>query len=333
MKHTMFCSFVVLAVAAALLWGCSKNDNNPVAPTGPVYPVTVTVHNPAGEAQGGATVFLKGKPENDPVFSAITDTSGKATIKAPAGVQTLVAKIGSVFQAEFNVNVAASDSGTNAGVVTLQQNTSLKVLVVKADAEQLENVLRDPKIGFTAFDSVSIYDMRDSATSDSTRLLNFFRQYTLIFSDCNGGDEGGYPLLSRIYGRYVQGGGKIYGGHYNYYNLQVIWQGYYDSTDIQGSPSTDTIQIVDVNLQHYLGFAAARWNSTDYRALSGYEKFSNIPPASTVYGVIKNTSPSVPVIVENHAGTGKYLWTDYHNQDIKDDPTLIKIVQYFLYSL
>jgi hypothetical protein len=52
-----------------------------------------------------------------------------------------------------------------------------------------------------------------------------------------------------------------------------------------------------------------------------------------VYGVIYRTSPSVGVIVENYIGTGKYLWTDYHNQDIKDDPKLVKIVQYFLLSM
>ena len=37
--------------------------------------------------------------------------------------------------------------------------------------------------------------------------------------------------------------------------------------------------------------------------------------------------------MENHIGSGKYLWTDYHNQDIKDDVKLVKLVKYFLYSL
>jgi hypothetical protein len=46
------------------------------------------------------------------------------------------------------------------------------------------------------------------------------------------------------------------------------------------------------------------------------------------------TSPrGVPVIVENKLGTGKYLWTLYHNQDILRDPRLVRIVRYFLYTM
>jgi hypothetical protein len=58
-----------------------------------------------------------------------------------------------------------------------------------------------------------------------------------------------------------------------------------------------------------------------------------------VYAVFTNTPGSttspqgVPVIIENRLGTGKYLWTIYHNQDILSDARLVRIVRYFLYSL
>ncbi len=325
----------LLFVLAIAVIGCKKDDEttNPPA-SGATYPVTATILNPAGLPQGGATLTLKNPPSNDPKFTGVSDSTGKATIQAPAGAQILVAKIGSVFLTETPVNVAASPTGTNVGTIRLQQNTTTtRVLVVKASAEQLENVLR--RIGFTTFDSTTISAMRDSANADSVRFLNFLKQYTLIFSDCDGSTEGGssYARMSRTYGRYIQDGGKMYGGHYNYYHLQRIWTSSYSRFDTQNPSGNDTLLIVDTNLGLYVGFTIIRWNSIDSRGLSGYEKFSDIPTNTKVYGVIKNTSPAVPVICENYVGTGKYLWTDYHNQDIINDPQLIKIVQYFLYSL
>jgi hypothetical protein len=293
----------------------------------------MTVQNPGGQAQGGALVALKNPPYADPSFLAYTDTAGKATIMAPAGVQTIVAKMGTIFQNEVTVTVVAGTTPLTVPPVRLVQNTALKVLVVQASAEQLEDVLHI--IGFATFDSTTIYELRDSANVDSTRVLNRLKQYSLVFSDCDGGSEGGsaYAALSRVYGRYVAQGGKMYGGHYNYYHLQRVWQTYFDGADGQGNTSTDSLRIVDASLAGYVGFTSAKWISIDSRNLSGYEKFSDLPPSSKVYGVIKNTAPAVGVIVENYAGTGKYLWTDYHNQDIKDNANLVKLVKYFLYSM
>jgi hypothetical protein len=315
-----------------MLQSCSKNSVN----NEPVYPVTAIVLNPAGTPQGGAILKLNGKADNDPTFAAVTDSTGTATIKAPAGQQTLVAKMGSIFQSTISVNVQASQSGTNAGPVKLAQNTALKVLVVQASAEQIENVLRDPIIGFTTFDSITVYDLNDSVAADSNRALAFLEKYTLVFSDCDGGSEYSYVPLSGVYKRYIQNGGKIYGGHYNYYHLERIFSPYYSHEDDQ-QPSVDSIHIINTQLSSYLGFTVAMWVSADSRNLSGYEKFTDAPPSSKIYAVIQGTSPAVAVIVENDLGSGKYLWTDYHNQDVIDasprDPRLVKIVQYFLYSL
>lgn len=324
---------LLLLLSGAAMLGCKK-DENPANPSA-TYPVTATVLNPAGQPQGGATLTLKNPPSASAIFSAITDSLGRATIQSPAGNQVLVAKIGSVFLTEITVNVQANPSGTNAGTITLRQNTTggTRVLVVKASAEVLENVLRRPTIGFTTFDSTTVRAMRDSAVADSNRLLTFLRQYTLIFSNCDGGSESGFPLLSRVYGRYIEQGGKMYGGHYNYHNLRVIWPPSYRTPDNQNRRPNDSLQIVDANLRIYLGFSVVKWRSDDSRFLSGYEKFSDLPPTTKVYGVIAGTAPPVAVITENYLGTGKYLWTDYHNQDIINYPELLKIVQYFLYSL
>jgi hypothetical protein len=337
-KVLVVCLVVFLAAGMVMVqFGCKKDDTT-TAPatgyTGPVYPVTATVLNPVGQPQGGALLTLQNPPVADPRFSAYTDTAGKATIQSPAGAQVLLAKMGTVFQATINVTVAASSTPTNAGTLQLQQNTALKVLVVKASAEQLENVLR--AIGFTTFDSTYIDALRDSAIADSTRLLNYLKGYSLVFSDCHGSTEGGsaYAPLSRTYGRYVAGGGKMYGGHYNYYHLQRIWPPYYMLEDTQYGPSRDSLKIVDAALAGFVGFSVASWDSSaDSRRLSGYEKFTDLPPGSKVYGTIFWTNPQIAVIVENYSGGGKYLWTDYHNQDIKDVVRLRKIVEYFLYSM
>ena len=336
-------SFFTLLVSSVLILGlffggCTKKDNNPATAGDPsvLFWVTAIVLNPAGQPQGGALVLLKNAPQGvQGVFSAYSDSLGKASVQSPSGPQVLVVSIGSAFLTEIPLTVTTSSSGTSAGTIKLQQNTTVKVLVVHASAEQLEDVLKDPKIGFTTFDENTIYALRDSANADTTRLLTYLKQYTLIFSDCDGGSEGSsnYANLSKTYGKYVAQGGKMYGGHYNYYHLQRIWPTFYTTRDYQGNTSTDSLSIIDATLSTYVGFSVAKWVSIDSRRLSGYEKFSNLPANTKVYGIIKGTNPLCPVIAENKVGLGKYLWTDYHNQDIKDDPKLIKLVQYFLYSL
>lgn len=335
MKHHLLFGLLAVAFAVSIVViGCKKDDETTTPTEGPTYPVSATVLNPQGQPQGGALLTLKNPPSANPIYSAYTNSAGQATIQSPAGNQILVAKIGSAFLTEFPVNVAANPAGTNAGTITLIQNTSVRVLVVQASAEQLEDVLH--VIGFNSFDSTTIYAMRDSADADSSRFLTWLRQYTLVFSDCHGGSEGSssYALLSRVYGRFVAAGGKMYGGHYNYYHLQRIWPTFYDNQDFQGTPSTDTLQIIDQSLGGFVGYTLASWDSSaDSRHLSGYEKFSDLPSGSKTYAVIYRTSPSVGVIVENYIGTGKYLWTDYHNQDIKNVTRLVKLVQYFLLTL
>ena len=325
--------FLLLLLLGLLVFACKKDGENPVDPSA-TFPVTAIVLGPSGNPQGGATLSLQNPPSNDPKFSTTTDSSGKGTVQSPAGPQVLIAKIGTVFQATINVNVAANPAGTNAGTVRLVQNTTLgRTLVIFAGCEQLERVLRDTAIAYYLYDSTTVSQMRSQATADSTALLNYLKQYSLVFSDCNCGDETGYPLLARIYGRYVQQGGKMYGGHYNYMNLQYIFAPSYRTST---SSSNDSLTITDVNLSTALGYTIIRWPGS-----TGYEKYTDLPAggSSTVYAVFTRTpgSPSspqgVPVIVENRIGTGKYLWTIYHNQDILSDTRLVRIVRYFLYAL
>ena len=330
MKKNYF-GLIVFFFVVVLYSGCSDDSTSGSGSNIPTYAVTATVLNPQGQKQGGALLSLKNPPFQDPKFSAYTDSSGKATIQAPEGNQILLAKIGSAFASEISVNVKPLASGTIADTLRLVQNTAVKVLVVKASAEQLENVLR--VIGYSTFDSMQVSSLRDSVRIDSTRALELLKKYTLIFSNCDAGSEDYYPVLSRVIGRYVQQGGKVYGGHYNYYNLRKVWIPNFTIYDTQNKRPNDSISIIDIELQNFLGFSTAKWNSSDSRALSGYDKFSDLPTTSKIYGTIYGTSPAVGVIVENYLGSGKYLWTDYHNQDIKSDPKLVKIVQYFLLTL
>lgn len=183
--RSRFSSLVVLLALGIMIQSCSKSSSTSNVP---VYPVTATILNPVGLPQAGAILKLQGKADNDSIYASVTDTAGTATIKAPAGNQTLVAKLGSVFQVTFNVNVAASQSGTNAGTHQVTRNSALKVLVVQASAEQIENVLQT--LNFGAYDSIYVSDLIDSIATDSVKAQNYLAKYTLIFSDCDGGSEG-----------------------------------------------------------------------------------------------------------------------------------------------
>lgn len=325
---------VMLFIISLLNTGCKKDDN-PVDNVA-TYPVELTILNPAGLPQGGALVSLVNPPQSGDSYSGYTDSSGTVTLKAPEGAQVFLAKMGSALTVEIPFTVKATNDVTQnrPAPKQLQQNGTVKILVVKASAEEIENVLRDSKINFNTFTETDIDTLRDWANTDSVGLYNYLKTFSLIFSDCHAGSEGNddYALLSRTYGRYVQNGGKMYGGHYNYYHLQRIWPGYYQTRNYYEA-GTDSISIINADLSNYLGITVAEWHSSDGRNLSGYEKFDDLPTNAKIYGIINGSSPAVGVIVENYIGTGKYLWTDYHNQDIKNDALLIKLVQYFLYSL
>ena len=317
--------------------GCAKDEttingpNTNTDPNAPTYPVTVTVLGPSGAPQGGVTVTLQNPPRVDSIFTAITNSLGMATIQSPSGNQVIIATIG-VFQKSITVTVNASATGNIiTAPIQLVQNTSLgKTLVIYADYENIEDVLRDTTIGYTAFDTTNVYYMRARVISDSTALLNYLKQYAIVFSDCNGGDEHLYPEIARLYGRYVQQGGKIYGGHYNYMNLQYIFPQSY-ITSISGSG--DSLRIINTNLSTAVGYSVINWSS------SWFTPYSELPVNSTVFAVISGSSGTTsspqgtPIIVENRLGTGKYVWTTYHNQNILSDPRLVRIVRYFLYNM
>jgi hypothetical protein len=332
-------SMVAIVICIFMINGCDESTKCPVCPAGPgvtTYHVTATVLGPSGAPQGGAIITLVNPPNQTGIFIDTTDANGQGTIEAPAGAQQILVTMGTVFQTTINVTVTATTSTTpqSAGTVTLVQNTSKgKTLVIYAGCEEIEDVLADPTIAYTTYDHTTIDSMRIRVQADSVALLNYLKQYAIVFSDCNCGDEDGYPLLARVYGQYVQQGGKIYGGHYNYMNLQYIFAPYYQ-TRVYGSG--DSLVIINQSLSTALGYTAISFSS-----ISGYNLYSDLPGSgtTTVYGVMSSSTGSassprgIPIIVENRVGTGKYLWTAYHNQDILTDPQLVKIVRYFLYNM
>ena len=332
--HFFLLGILILCFMVAYM-GCNKDERTITGPNSNVatYSVTITVLGPSGAPQGGVTVTLQNPPYVSTIFSGITNSNGQATIQAPAGNQTIIATMGSVLQVTVNVNVNASSTPTVVSTpITLTQNTTLgKVLVIYADYEYLETVLSSSTIKYTKFDTTNVYYMRSRVVADSAALLTYLKQYAIVFSDCNGGDESGYPKLARLYGRYITQGGKIYGGHYNYMNLQYIFAPSYQ-TYVSGSGTQ--LKIVNTSLSTAVGYTVINWPS------SWYTDFSDIPTTNTtVYAVISGSAATasspqgIPIIVENRLGTGKYVWTAYHNQDILSDTNLVKIVRYFLYNM
>jgi hypothetical protein len=338
MKKLFLTFFVViLGISVLMISSCKKDEGPAAVAAGPrvaTFLVSATVLGPSGAPQGGATLSLVNPPNQSGRFSTLTDSAGKGTVEAPVGPQVLQAKIGTIFLATINVTVKDTNVVQIAGTVQLQQNTSLgKTLVIYAGCENIEQVLADTSIAYTTFDHTTVDSMRIKVDIDSVALLNYLKQYAIVFSDCNCGDETGYPKLARLYGRYVQQGGKIYGGHYNWMNLQYIVPPSYQ-TPAYGSG--DSLKIINTDLQVALGYNVIQWPGY----LSSYELWSDVPLTNvTIYGVMTSSTGSasspqgIPIIVENRVGTGKYVWTAYHNQDILSDPRLIRIVRYFLYNM
>jgi len=333
-------SMLTIIICMLMIAGCDKSSTGPSSNVA-TYPVTATVLGPSGLPQGGATLSLVNPPNQTGTFSTLTDSAGNGTIQAPAGQQQLSATMGTVFQVTINITVIVNTTNVpqTVGTIKLQQNTSLgKTLVVFAGCEQIEDVLADTNVAYTTYDHNIVDTMRAWVERDSVAVLNYLKGYAIVFSDCNCGDEYEYPLLARVYGQYVRQGGKIYGGHYNYMNLQYIFSPYYQNEPLSyGSSTGDSLKFLSAGLITALGHTVIKWPNS----LFGYQLYSDLPGSSTttVYAVIASTpgSPSspqgIPIIVENMLGAGKYLWTTYHNQDILADPQLAKIVRYFLYSM
>lgn len=300
--------------------------------------ISMKVLDPTGHPIGGATVYVKGKSESDPTFSGKSNADGIAYLKAPYGQVTLVAKMGSVFVNEYSLNVTKST--TDAGKVELKQNILLKVLVIKASAEQLEDVL--DSLGYTDFDTISIAPFRNLCDSDPDSALRFLRQYTLVFSDCNGSEENQFSYsIGPVFKDYVKFGGKIYGGHYNYMNLRYIFPNTY-MNDRSYMHDEDSITVIDPALSNFVGFSSSRWNSNPTvndpvaRRLNTYQTFDDLPNSlipPITYLVVSHVEPKLPAVVENHYGAGKYVYTIYHNQDIIKDQKLLVLIKFFLFSM
>ena len=93
----------------------------------------------------------------------------------------------------------------------------------------------------------------------------------------------------------------MYGGHYNYYHLQRIWPGKYEVFNNYYA-GKDSLQVTDASLSGFLGFNVVKWNSTDSRYLSGYEKFDDLPTNAKVYGIIHGVKSS------SWCNRGKLCW-------------------------
>lgn len=331
-----FIALVALAVASCLFDGCGKNDNI-LTPAGPValYTVTAKVVDTVGNPQAGAVLELDNPPNQPGTFIATTDSSGRATIQSPSGNRALIARLGITLQGTTNVNVQASSTPTDAGTIHLEPiQAPARVLAVITQAESLQTVLR--AIGYSSFDTTYADSLLALSVRDSSALLTFLSQYSIVFSNCDEGLESSsnYAVLSRTYGRYISAGGKMFGGHCNFYHLQRIFPPYYQTYDNQEDEARDSLSVVDGGLASWLGYSIAGWDSsTDSRKLSGYEKFLDLPPGARVYATISWTNPQVGVIVENPLGKGKFVWTNFHNEDVLNAPGLRRIVQYFLYTM
>jgi hypothetical protein len=293
-------------------------------------PVGVTVDDPQGQPFGGVRIWIDGASD-----TAVSNFYGKAVVYAFAGTRTVSARLG-IFGAQGSVRISSGDTAVTAPVLRLSQNSSVKLLVLKAPAESIEVLL--PAIGFTKFDTMSVDTFAARADSDTVQAYNILVQYGMVFLDCIApeipADLGGTSLYVAM-SHYIEQGGVVYGGHWGYFALESIFAPYYQNIDDGDQQPADTLIILDTAMAANVGYTRIAWQSTDNggRMLTGYETFSDLPPDARVMGAIKNRSPQSGVIIENYLGRGRFLWTNYHNQDIASFPQLMRIVKYTLYNL
>ncbi len=335
---------LMLSLALGVGLSACKKDPSITENISPSTKVTARIMDPTGKPIGGATVYLSGKAEDDATFSAKTNAQGIAVLNSPEGNQLFIAKMGTIFKTQFSINVKA-DVNNEAPLVQLKQDNLLKVLVILASAENLEDVLN--AIGYTDYDTISIDDFRDMAINNPGSATNYLKKYSLVFSNCNGSEENQYANeIAPIFEDYVMGGGKIYGGHYNYMNLRYLYPSYYNN-DCALEHDADSIAVNAPVVENYVGFSSAAWNSKPdefgiVRRLNSYQQFRDLPPNNGLelnnitYFKIAGVSPSIPAVVENRpngALGGKYVYTIYHNQDIIEDQKLLLIVKFILYAI
>ncbi|HUI92827.1 MAG TPA: carboxypeptidase-like regulatory domain-containing protein [Chitinivibrionales bacterium] len=295
-----------------------------------MVPMYVMVDDPQGQPFGGVRVWIDGTTD-----TAVTNVTGKAVLDASPGTKNLFARLG-IFGAQEWVTIHPGDTAVTAPALRLAQNSSVKILVLKAPAESLEVVLK--AIGFTTFDTMSVDTLGARADSDTVAAASFLGQYGLVFLDCIApeipADLGGTSLYISM-SHYIEQGGVVYGGHYGYFALEAIFAPYYQNINDGDQQPADTLLVLDTAMAANVGYSQIAWQSTDGsgRMLSGYETFSDLPPNAHVMGAIKGTNPLMAVIIENYLGRGRLLWTNYHNQDIVSFPQLLKIVKYTMYNL
>jgi hypothetical protein len=293
---------------------------------GPItmMPVHAILDDPQGKPFGGVRVWIDSTRD-----TVLSDSYGKATLNSPCGSRLFKARLG-VFIGEIHITVSPCDTALSVPALRLVLDPSVKVLVATTPAETIQTLL--PAIGFTIIDSIAADSLTALANRDSAKCFEFLKNYPMVFLNCDGADGIYNANIFSVLGQYISSGGVAYGGHYAFRGLQQLFPGYYQQGDIQDLSPNDTLLITDTALSSYVGYSSIAWQSTDDRGLSGYEKFDDLPPDAKVLAVIKNAHPQVGVIVENRLGLGRFLWTNFHSQDIVSFSEQIKLLKYVLYD-
>jgi hypothetical protein len=294
---------------------------------GPItmMPVHAILDDPQGNPFGGVRVWIDSARD-----TVISDSYGKATLNSPCGSRLLKARLG-VFKAQVHITVSPCDTALSVPALHLVLDSAVKILVVTTPCETTQTLL--PVIGFTNIDSIAADTLTALANRDSAKCFDFLKNYPVVFLNCDGSFEIYTANLFSVLGQYISNGGVAYGGHYLFKALQQLFPGYYTQGDAQDLTPNDTLFITDAAMSSNVGYSSIAWQSTDDRGLSGYEKFTDLPPDAKGLAVIKNGAPQVGVIVENRLGLGRFLWTDFHFQDIVTFPEEVKLMKYVLYDV
>ena len=248
----------------------------------------------------GAVVQLSSRPANGPVDT--TDANGDYQLSnVPSGQQELVATRG-LFEVEFMVTVRANES-TTAAAAELQPTG--KLAYVPGLYDQIEAIVRD-----------SLEYPMTELDGSQLGTASVLSQYRMIFVNC-GADYAAILDDEAALGRlrtWVSNGGVLYASDLALDLVQAMYPEHILSM-IYGDPQDVTATVTSDALQRFIGKSTVSLRY-DLPGWATPDELSATPQVLLRGSFVEfeTTYTNKPLAVAIPQGTGKVIFTSFHNE-------------------
>ncbi len=318
-----------------ILTSCAKEDVGTVI--GYVYTANGSM------PLAGISVFVKDSPS----ISTNSDTAGYFEVEeVPTGEQVIVLESGS-FKNEIEIDVKDGENviSTKDNPIKLGSGegaVKVKMAVVYGTYDAIEEIL--DTLGFPQISSPDVdssgyvfYNAPDDVLND----LALLNKFAIVFINCGADETVDSTMINNIR-QYIQNGKSMYASDWAYCFVEKPFPEYIDffgEDTIDGDAKVGNAEVVTASvladdLIYQLGKNTMEINFDlgAWVVMDGVSSNTEIMIKANVHDIYGQELPNRPVMVRFNYGTGRVLYTSFHNE-AQNTTDMDKILARIIYEL